>query len=490
MVILGHVDAGKSTLMGQVLVQCGKIEKRTVTKYAKQAGEIGKASFALAWIMDEDESERERGVTIDIATKQISTPKHDLTILDAPGHADYVPAMITGAGVSDVGILVVSSTKGEFESGFDTAKSNANKNNNGGSSGNGNGNGGQKRGHVGQTREHITLARGLGVSQLIVAVNKLDAAEPSWSQARFDEIEARLRPFLKANGFNLDRVQFVPISGLTGANVKVSPRSSSHSNDDADANANANANANAAGLASWYKGKTLMGAMDKFQPAKRNIEKPFRFISSDIYAEGKGIVVKGRVAQGVASVGDKVCVLPVGDVATVSRIEHGSVDIGTASPTSASVASEKMDQERRKVAIAGDSVELILAGIDIARITVGNILSDAAPGLRPEMKKKFLAKIIIMEELTVPLIRGSQLLLHMHCLDTPAVISKIISKVDKKNGNIVPNPRVVTGGCTATVEIKLMEKLCVEDFGECRALGRFVLRRSGDTVAVGIIEST
>ena len=193
----------------------------------------------------------------------------------------------------------------------------------------------------------------------------------------------------------------------------------------------------------------------------------------------------------MASVGDKVCVLPVGDVATVSRIEHGSVDIGTSSSSASatSVASEKMDQERRKVAIAGDSVELVLAGIDIARITVGNILSDAAPGLRPEMKKKFLAKIIIMEELTVPLIRGSQLLLHMHCLDTPAVISKIISKVDKKNGSAVPNPRVVTDGCTATVEIKLMEKLCVEAFGECRALGRFVLRRSGDTVAVGIIES-
>ena len=143
MVILGHVDAGKSTLMGNVLVQTGMVQKRTVAKYQKQAGEIGKASFALAWIMDEDESERERGVTIDIATKHISTEKHDVTILDAPGHADYVPAMITGAGVSDVGILVVSSTRGEFESGFDTAAGS-----------------GVHKGHVGQTRKHITLARG------------------------------------------------------------------------------------------------------------------------------------------------------------------------------------------------------------------------------------------------------------------------------------------------------------------------------------------
>ena len=154
--------------------------------------------------MDEDESERERGVTIDIATKSISTPSHDITILDAPGHADYVPAMITGAGVSDVGILVVSSARGEFESGFDSSSVGSNR-------------------PTGQTREHITLARGLVVSQLIVAVNKLDASEPSWSQGRFEEIKSRLEPFLQLNGFNINRVQFVPISGLTGVNIKTKP---------------------------------------------------------------------------------------------------------------------------------------------------------------------------------------------------------------------------------------------------------------------------
>ena len=276
MVILGHVDAGKSTLMGNVLVQTGMVQQRTVAKYQKQAGEIGKASFALAWIMDEDESERERGVTIDIATKHISTDKHDVTILDAPGHADYVPAMITGAGVSDVGILVVSSTRGEFESGFDAAT----------------GTGGHK-GHVGQTREHVTLARGLGVSQLIVAVNKLDAAEPAWSKNRFDEIKTRLTPYLKQNGFDMKRVQFVPISGLTGINIKEKPLK------------------DAPALSKWYTGKTLLQAINGFEPAKRNIEKPFRFIVSDLYSEGKGITIKGRVAQGLVSAGDKVAVLPV-----------------------------------------------------------------------------------------------------------------------------------------------------------------------------------
>jgi elongation factor 1 alpha-like protein len=442
MVILGHVDHGKSTLMGQVLVQTGVVDKRIVSKYEKQAGEIGKSSFALAWIMDEDESERERGVTIDIATKSISTQSHDITILDAPGHADYVPAMITGAGVSDVGILVVSSARGEFESGFDSAV-------------------GSNR-PTGQTREHITLARGLGVSQLIVAVNKLDASEPSWSQVRFEEIKARLEPFLQLNGFNMNRVQFVPISGLTGVNIKI----------------NASADERAVDLAKWYKGQTLLEAIDSFQPAKRNIEKPFRFIISDLYQEGKGIIAKGRVVQGMISVGDKVSILPIGDIATVNRVDRavGNTD------------DDEVDAERMKVALAGESIDLFLVGIDIARVTVGNIISDANLSLRPAIQKKFLAKILIMDDITVPIIRGSQFLLHMHTLDVPATINSINSKTGK-DGVEISRPRVLVGGSSASVEIKLSEKLCLETYAECKALGRFVLRRGGDTVAVGIIES-
>jgi elongation factor 1 alpha-like protein len=406
------------------------------------AGEIGKSSFALAWIMDEDESERERGVTIDIATKSISTASHDITILDAPGHADYVPAMITGAGVSDVGILVVSSARGEFESGFDSVV-------------------GSNR-PTGQTREHITLARGLGVSQLIVAVNKLDASEPPWSQVRFEEIKARLEPFLRLNGFNMNRVQFVPISGLTGVNIKKQ----------------INTDEKAVELAQWYQGKTLLEAIDSFQPAKRNIEKAFRFIISDLYQEGKGIIAKGRVVQGMISVGDKVSILPIGDVATVNRVERavGGVD------------DDEVDAERMKVVLAGESIDLFLVGIDIARVTVGNIISDANVSLRPPIQKKFLAKILVMDGITVPIIRGSQFLLHMHTLDVPAAISSIISKTGK-DGLEISRPRVLVGGSSACVEIKLSEKLCLETYAECKALGRFVLRRGGDTVAVGIIES-
>jgi elongation factor 1 alpha-like protein len=222
MVVLGHVDAGKSTLMGQVLLQLDYVQKRTIAKYQKQAAELGKASFALAWVMDEDESERERGVTMELATKFISTPRHDLVILDAPGHADFIPSMITGAASADVGILVVAATRGEFEAGF----------------------------HVGggQTREHVVLARGLGVSQLIVAVNKLDAVE--WNRDRFLEIKSSLLPFLTSNGFAQKRIRFIPISGLTGENVKT--RSSEL-------------------LANWYNGPTLLDAIDSFVPAQRSV---------------------------------------------------------------------------------------------------------------------------------------------------------------------------------------------------------------------------
>jgi elongation factor 1 alpha-like protein len=453
MVVLGHVDAGKSTLMGQVLLKLGHVQKRTITKYQKQAAELGKASFALAWVMDEDDSERERGVTMDIGTKWAKTPTHDLTILDAPGHADFVPAMITGAASADVGLLVVAATPGEFEAGFEPSDS-------------------HHRG--GQTREHIILSRGLGVSQLLVAVNKLDAADPSWSQGRFEEIKGKVLPFLQANGFKPHRVRFVPVSGLTGTNVKDPPTS-----DDA------------AALKEWYDGPTLLDAIDGFFPANRKIEEPMRIIVSDLFPEGKGITAKGRCIQGICSVGDQVIVLPVGDVATVGRIEHGKAQsasnpYGFAKDESG--GDETEGAERAKVAVAGDCIDIYLSGIDIARIHPGNVLSHVDPDLRPAVKKKFRASLMVMDDLAVPIIRGAQALLHMHSIDTPAVVSKLICTKNRDGSVKRQKPRVLAGGASASVEISLDQKISISKYADCRALGRFVLRRGGDTIAVGIID--
>ena len=213
MVVIGHVDAGKSTLMGQVLVQVGQVTKRAATKQGQ-----------LAWLLDEEESERQRGVTMQIATKTIATPNHDIVMLDAPGHADFIPIMITGAAHADVAILVVAATRGEFEAGFDRG---------------------------GQTKEHVILARGLGVSQVIVAINKLDIDE--WDQGRYQEIQHKVKEYLLQQQFKSNRIRFVPVSGLTGENVKQVSQAASQK------------------LHSWYKGPTLLEAINSFQPAKRNI---------------------------------------------------------------------------------------------------------------------------------------------------------------------------------------------------------------------------
>ena len=223
------MDAGKSTLIGQVLLQLGTIDKRLINKYQKEASQINKESFALAWVMDEESEERERGVTMDIGTKYISIENHDICILDAPGHADFIPNMISGTASADVGLLVIASTIGEFEAGFSPPTLTS---------------------HGGQTREHIILSRGLGVSQLIVAINKLDVI--SWDEHRFNEIKNKIHAYLLQNGFNTKRIRYVPVSGLTGINVKC--------------------NSDVKGL-EWYNGPTLLEAMNSYIPAQRNFGK-------------------------------------------------------------------------------------------------------------------------------------------------------------------------------------------------------------------------
>jgi elongation factor 1 alpha-like protein len=197
----------------------------------------------------------------------------------------------------------------------------------------------------------------------------------------------------------------------------------------------------------------------------------------DVYVEGRNVTLTCRVVQGFVQTGDKLVVLPIGDEAVVSRIEHGTMDTP--------------NEDRLAIAMAGDTVNIILTGIDVARITMGCILSHVNI-LRPPISKKMQAKILVMDQLQVPIIRGAQVLLHMPSMDVPAVISKLIAISNKRNDDSIiqqSNPRVVTGGTNATVEITLQEKICLERFADCRALGHFVLRRGGDSIAVGSIEA-
>jgi len=186
-VVIGHVDSGKSTTTGHLIYQCGGIDKRTIEKFEKESQESGKGSFKYAWVLDKLKAERERGITIDIALWKFETPKYYVTIIDAPGHRDFIKNMITGTSQADCGVLIIASGTGEFEAGIS-------KN--------------------GQTREHALLAYTLGVKQLIVAVNKMDSTEPPYSEARFEEIKKEVSGFIKKVGYNPVAVPFVPISEI------------------------------------------------------------------------------------------------------------------------------------------------------------------------------------------------------------------------------------------------------------------------------------
>jgi len=231
-VVIGHVDAGKSTTTGHLIYKCGGIDKRTIEKFEKEAKEMGKASFKYAWVLDKLKAERERGITIDIALWKFETSKYYFTIIDAPGHRDFIKNMITGTSQADCAVLVVASGTGEFEAGI--AK-------------------------TGQTREHALLAYTLGVKQMICVVNKMDDKSVNWGEARYNEIKNEVSSFLKKIGYNSDKVPFVPISGWHGDNMLEKSTN-----------------------LTWYKGPTLLEALDALEPPKRPSDKTLRDPLQDV----------------------------------------------------------------------------------------------------------------------------------------------------------------------------------------------------------------
>ncbi|KAJ6135196.1 HBS1-like protein [Penicillium capsulatum] len=273
-VVIGHVDAGKSTLMGRLLADQGAIDKRTLDKYRKEAGKIGKGSFALAWVLDQGTEERARGVTIDIATNKFETESTAFTIVDAPGHRDFVPNMIAGASQADFAVLVIDSSVGKFESGL-----------------------------KGQTKEHALLVRSMGVQKIIVAVNKMDTVE--WDKERFDEIEQQISAFLTTAGFQTKNIAFVPCSGVLGDNIS---RRSENLH------------------ASWYHGRTLIEELETSERYTHALDKPLRMTIGDVFRGGvqSPISISGRLDAGSLQVGDQILTMPSGESALVRSIEVDS----------------------------------------------------------------------------------------------------------------------------------------------------------------------
>jgi len=272
LVVIGHVDAGKSTSTGHMIYKCGGIEQRTLDKFEKEAKEIGKESFKYAWVLDKLKSERERGITIDISLWKFQTKKYYFTIIDAPGHRDFIKNMITGTSQADCAILMIASPKGEFEAGIS---------------------------ENGQTREHALLAYTLGVKQMIVCINKMDEKTVNYSEARYKEIKKEVKGFLEETGYKVKKVQFIPISGWHGDNMIEKSTNMT-----------------------WYKGKTLYEALDKLKPPKRPIEKPLRLPLQDVYKiSGIGTVPVGRVETGVLKPGDTVQFTPSRLTSEVKSVE-------------------------------------------------------------------------------------------------------------------------------------------------------------------------
>ncbi|XP_072912425.1 HBS1-like protein isoform X1 [Hemitrygon akajei] len=417
LVVIGHVDAGKSTLMGHVLFLLGNVNKRVMHKYEQESKKAGKASFAFAWVLDETGEERERGVTMDVGVTKFETKTKVITLMDAPGHKDFIPNMITGAAQADVAILVVDASRGEFEAGFEAG---------------------------GQTREHALLVRSLGVTQLAVAVNKMDQVK--WQPERFKEISIKLGHFLKQAGFKDSDVAYVPTAGLTGENLT--------------------ARSQVAELRAWYNGPCLLEQIDSFKSPQRPVEKPFRLCVSDVFKDqGSGFNVAGKIEAGYVQTGDRVLVVPPNETCTVKGIT--------------------LHEEPLDWAAAGDHVILTVTGVDIIKINVGCIFCD--PKAPIKTCTRFRARVLIFN-IDIPVTQGLPVLLHYQTLSEPCTIRRLVSVLHKSSGEVLKKkPKCLTKGQNALIELQAQRPVSLELYKDFKELGRFMLRYGGSTIAAGVV---
>jgi elongation factor 1-alpha len=430
-VVIGHVDSGKSTTTGHLIYKCGGIDKRTIEKFEKEAAEMGKGSFKYAWVLDKLKAERERGITIDIALWKFETSKYYVTIIDAPGHRDFIKNMITGTSQADCAVLIVAAGVGEFEAGIS-------KN--------------------GQTREHALLAYTLGVKQLICGINKMDSTEPKYSSARFEEIQKEVSAYLKKVGYNPKTVAFVPISGWHGDNM-IEPSTNM----------------------SWYKGwaverkdgnasgKTLLNALDAILPPKRPSDKPLRLPLQDVYKIGGiGTVPVGRVETGIIKPAMVVTFAPAGITTEVKSVE--------------------MHHESMPEAVPGDNVGFNVKNVSVKEIRRGMVAGNSKND-PPKQAGTFLAQVIVLNH-PGQISAGYQPVLDCHTAHIACKFTELKEKIDRRSGKkMEDNPKFVKSGDAAMVVLTPSKPMCVESFSQYPPLGRFAVRDMRQTVAVGVIKS-
>lgn len=428
-VVIGHVDAGKSTLMGRILFDYGIVDARTVNRLVKEAENAGKGSFALAWIMDQTAEERSHGVTVDICATDFETPTTRFTAIDAPGHKDFVPQMIGGVSQADLALLVVDSITGEFEAGFAMD---------------------------GQTKEHTILAKNLGIERICVAVNKLDKED--WNEERFELIKTQLTEYLTSDEvqFAEEQIDFVPISGLSGNNVVKRDTSIAAFN--------------------WYKGPTLGHYLENVKLSSTvDTDSISKLLSEDFFVsvhdshKDKGeYKISGKISSGVIQVGETVIAAPSEEVFKVHSLR---------------VAKKKVD-----FAIRGELVEMSFKASQVSNesadiFRIGDLVSKV--GSPAKTVKKFTVSLHLFN-MDKPLLVGMPFVLFRNNCQVPARVSKLIEitsgKKKKKLLHLVSKQ-------TAIVEIEVQEgsSLPLTKYSDNKILGRIVIRREGVTIGAGTV---
>lgn len=411
-VVMGHVDAGKSTLTGRLLLESQAVSQSTYNKLKREAERVGKSSFSLAWVMDQTPEERNRGVTIDIGSSTFETAKGIFTIVDAPGHRDFVPNMISGVAQADLAVLVVDAATDAFESGFNLD---------------------------GQTKEHTILSRSLGINRMLVCVNKMD--QVSWDEHRFLEIKEMMDVFLEMSGWDVNQVEYVPCSGLTGTNVSSKSKESA---------------------LDWYNGPCVVEALESFEKTDRDYKKTFVMQLHDI--DASKLEFTGRIDTGTIQPGETVQFSPSGTSGVVDWIT--------------------LRDEKVNLGIAGDLVTLKIKGAEVENIRVGDALSvgDEVPAVT-----QFEARIVTFD-MDRPLLVGTPFVLFRGNVQLQGKITKVITVFDKNGEPLKKRAKHLIAQQSALVEISTERKIPLQLYSDNRQMGRVVLRKEGRTVGAGVVE--
>jgi len=433
-VVIGHVDSGKSTTTGHLIYKCGGIDKRVIEKFEKEAQELGKGSFKYAWVLDKLKAERERGITIDIALWKFETTNYMVTIIDAPGHRDFIKNMITGTSQADCAVLIVAAGTGEFEAGIS---------------------------NNGQTREHALLAFTLGVKQLIVAVNKMDSTEPKYSENRFGEIKGEVEKYIKKVGYNPKTVAFVPISGWHGDNMlETSENMTWFKGWEVERKKD--------GKDDIAKGTTLLQALDSILPPQRPTGLPLRLPLQDVYKIGGiGTVPVGRVETGLIKPGMVVTFAPCNVTTEVKSVEMHHESLPEAGP--------------------GDNVGFNVKNVSVKDVRRGNVASDSKND-PAKATESFKAQVIILNH-PGEIRAGYSPVVDCHTAHIACKFEVLEEKIDRRSGKkLEDNPPMVKSGDASIVKMVPQKPMCVEPFATYQPLGRFAVRDMRQTVAVGVIK--